>query len=135
MVGAQTYTVTSLEDENNFVGGSAAGTLRWAITQANLNPNSTIDLSSLPANSVIKLTASLPYIEKSMNFLGIPKPLTGSSLRASASGLTIDGSSLYSGFFISSGDVTYTNINIQSTSVTGGAGTNGGGGGGIGIGW
>uniref|UniRef100_UPI0025C2D951 cadherin domain-containing protein n=1 Tax=Daejeonella sp. TaxID=2805397 RepID=UPI0025C2D951 len=67
-IGAYTYvqkiTVTSLED------GGSAGTLRWAIEQANSNADSSVVDFDPSLNGVITLTSNLPRIAADLNIKG-----------------------------------------------------------------
>ena len=63
-------------------GDTSAGSLGDAINQINANcGGGTINLSGLPANSVIYLSQNLPYITQSVTILG--------------SGVTVSGQSTY----------------------------------------
>ena len=111
---AGTYTVTSSADDGS------AGTLRYAITQANANPGSTINFA---ANlGTIALTSSLPNINASM------------AINGAAGDGGISGSGQYRIFFVNSGTVGISNLVLQGGVAQGGNGGSGTGGGGGGMG-
>jgi len=62
---AATYTVISTGDTGSGSGNS--GDLRYTITQANLNPGSTINFS---VTGTIKLTSTLPFIDQNLTIYG-----------------------------------------------------------------
>ncbi len=114
---AATYTVTSTADTGD------AGTLRWAIDQANANAGSTINI----ANNLgtITLGSSLQIITQAVTING-------------GTGNSISGNNLYRIFFVdtasSTAAVNISNINLIDGRAQGGAGGSGGGGGGLGAG-
>ena len=109
---AATYTVTSNLDDGS------AGTLRYAINQANANPGSTINFA---ANLfTIGLTSPLPNINANMTING--------------DGNSISGSGAYRIFFVNSGTVGISNLLLQGGVAQGGNGGSGTGGGGGGMG-
>lgn len=126
------YTVTSNADDGS------VGTLRYAITQMNLNGNSknsytnTIDFSGL-VNRTITLTSPLPpmYPQSVTHLASIT--LSGAS---AANPVIIDGQGSYPGFlvdrFSSSSTFTFnlTGFTFQNCKVQGGNGGAGAGGGG-----
>jgi outer membrane autotransporter protein len=119
-VAAQTYVVTDNSDNV-----ADTGSLRYAITQANANPGSTIDFASSLAGQTISLSSSLPSIEANVTING-----------AAAPGLTISGGNTYRVFFVDQGTVTLEHLNIVNGFAQGGSGGAGyaGGGGGLGAG-
>ena len=109
---AATYTVNVLTDSNPGGGGSGSGTagdLRYAITEANSNPGSTIQFS---VTGNITIAATLP-INANMTITG-----PGANL------LTISGANAYTVFTISGGNVAISAVTI----VNGNGGATGGGG-------
>jgi len=110
-----TYVVTQAADSGN---AGAAGTLSWAIAQANANPGSTIAFASSLANQTVTLSAPLPVISSSVTIDG-----------SGASGLTISGNNQNRVFFVNGGTVAVANLTIANGSAQGGAGASGGGGG------
>jgi uncharacterized protein with beta-barrel porin domain len=116
---ADTYTVTQSSDNGT---GQIAGTLSYAIVQANANPNSTINFN-LTGTSTIALSGPLRPIEASVTINGAGTP-----------GLTIDGGGLAAAFFVNSGTVRIENLAISNANAVGGAGGLGAGGGGGGLG-
>jgi autotransporter-associated beta strand protein len=107
------FVVTSTND-------TGAGSLRAAITVADAAPGSTITFSLAP-NSTITLASDLPAITTSTTING-----------AGAPGLTLNGNNASRGFFVYSGTVAISNINIANTLAQGGTGGLGGGGAGMG---
>jgi uncharacterized protein with beta-barrel porin domain len=119
---ANNYVVTDTSDS-----AADTGSLRYAITQANANPGSTITFS-LPTNSTITLSSGLPLIEANVTING-----------AGTTGLTISGNNTSQVFFVDNGTVTIENLKIANANSVGGTGGNtspagGGGGGGLGAG-
>ncbi|MDJ0387708.1 autotransporter domain-containing protein [Roseomonas sp. E05] len=112
---AGNYVVTQATDTGNT---GAAGSLSWAIAQANANPGSTITFSSSLANTTVVLGAPLPVISSSVTIDG-----------SGASGLTISGNNQNRVFFVNGGTVAVENLTIANGSAQGGAGASGGGGG------
>jgi fibronectin-binding autotransporter adhesin len=115
-----TFTVTSTLDDGS------AGTLRWAISQANSAGAGTQTIVfSVSANSTITLTGSLPILNNSAGLIVING--------AGANGVTINGNDAHRAFFVQSGNVAISNLNIDHTLAKGGDGgadpLNGGGGG------
>jgi hypothetical protein len=104
---AATYTVTSATDNGL---GTTAGTLSWAITQADANPGSTIAL----ATNVTTSTA-LPAVTANVTISG--------------AGYSVSGNNQNRVFFVNGGSVTIQNVTITNGKATGGAGSDGGGGG------
>ncbi len=111
---AATYTVTSTADDGS------AGTLRYAINQANANPGSTINFAANLGG--ISLTSALPPINASMSING-----------ASGDG-GISGSNQYRIFLVNSGTVAISNLTLKNGLAQGGNGGDGSGGGGGGLG-
>jgi hypothetical protein len=111
-----TYTVTHTGDDGT---GAIAGTLSWAVTQANADPGSTIDFTLAP-NSTIFLGGALPQIT-------VPVIIDGTAV----SNLTLDAQGAHRAFFVNApGDaVTIENLNIANGKTHGGNGGIGGGGG------
>jgi autotransporter-associated beta strand protein len=109
---AATYTVTSNEDTG------AQGTLRWAITEANANPGSTINFDG--SVGTIILTSALPIITTGMTING-------------GVGTTISGNQLYRAFFVNTANstdaVNFNNLTIADGYAHGGNGGASGGGG------
>jgi autotransporter-associated beta strand protein/T5SS/PEP-CTERM-associated repeat protein len=113
---AGTYTVTQSSDDGT---GATAGTLSWAIHQANADPGSTINFS-LAANSTIALGAALPQITASVTIDG-----------SDVTGLTLDGQSNYGIFSVNaSGD----NIVVKNLNIANGLNQVGGNDGGLFVG-
>ena len=87
-VTGRVYTVTSLDDTGN--GSGTSGDLRYAITQANANPDSVIDFS---VTGTIQLTQALPNINGGMTING-PGPslltLNGGGPSSSFSDLSVE---------------------------------------------
>ncbi len=114
---AATYTVTSTADTED------AGTLRWAINQANADPGSTIQLED--HLGTITLSSFLPLITQAVTISG-------------GMGNTISGDTLHRIFFIDTADssaaVNISNLSLGNGLAKGGAGGAGGGGGGLGAG-
>jgi len=119
---ATEYTVNSAADDGT------AGTLRWAIEQANANPGSNDTITFDSGLSSISLSSGLPVIDKQGGTLSIE----GSG----ASSLTIDGGSSSRAFFVHQGTVTIKDVTIANGTAQGGNGGAGhtGGGGGLGAG-
>ncbi len=113
---AATYTVTSTADTG------VAGTLRWAIEQANANPGSTINIQNNLGR--ITLEDALPIITTGMTING-------------GAGNTVSGNNLHRVFFVSTANSTDA-VNFQNLTITDGyaKGGDGGasGGGGMGAG-
>ncbi|WP_295431294.1 hypothetical protein [uncultured Thiodictyon sp.] len=108
---AGTYSVTSTADTNT------AGTLRYAIDQANANPGSTINLQS-----------SLGTIT-----LGSMLPLLNASVTINGNGNTVSGGNQYRVFFAQQGTVSLNNLTIANGKAQGGnGGLSAGGGAGLG---
>lgn len=104
----QKIVVTTTEDINT------SGSLRWAIEQANLNPDSdVIDLSSI--KGVITLNNPLPKIQSDLTILG-----NGDD--------SISGNKTYRIFEIEKGNVTLESLNIIEGLAQGESGKNGSGG-------
>lgn len=112
-----TYTVTSTADTG------AAGTLRWAINQANADSGSTIQLTD--NLGTITFTSQTPLITAAMTIKG-------------GIGNTVSGNSAHRIFFVdlpsSTGSVVIENITLANGLAKGGDGGDGGGGGGLGAG-
>jgi len=90
-VSAATFTVTSLSDDGS------AGTLRWAITQANSAAgDDTIDFDSA-LNGTITLTSSLPAITDNLTIVGLGQD-----------NLMIDGVGSYRPFTVITNGVQFT---------------------------
>ena len=112
---ATTYTVNSTADT---AGSSTTVTLRYAITQANANPGSTITFSSTLNGSTITLASTLPAITANMTIQG-----PGANL------LTISGAGKYMDFQVTSGTVTISGLTIaDGVGTCGGTGFDYGGG-------
>ena len=114
--GQGTYTVTSTADTDS------AGTLRWAITQANANSGSTVTLAD--NLGTISLTNALPVITTAVTING-------------GAGNTISGAGQYRIFFVAAGSsdaVAFQNLTLANGYAKGGDGGFGGGGGGLGAG-
>ena len=101
-----TYTVTSDEDDGS------SGTLRWAIDQANSNPDNSVINFSLPSgfDGVITLTSSLPAITENLVING-----------PGQNNLKIDGGNGFRLFDIRNGD----SLTIEDITLTKGATSNG----------
>ncbi len=114
-IQAAAYTVTSTADTG------AAGTLRWAIEQANADAGSTITLQD--NLGTITLNSALPFITAAMTISG-------------GTGNTVSGAGQYRIFFVKAGSssVTITNLTLADGYAHGGDGGLGGGGGGLGAG-
>lgn len=116
-VNAQvTYTVTSTADNDS------AGTLRWAINQANASSGSTIQLGD--NLGTVSLGSALPLITTSVTING-------------GNGNTISGGGAHRIFFVSAGatdSVVFQNLTLADGYAKGGNGGLGGGGGGLGAG-
>lgn len=119
-----TYTVNATTDTG--AGSGTTGDLRYAITQANTNPGSTIDFSlTSGVVSTVTLSAALPPITAPVTIDGSSNPgYAGSPL------VTIDGAGAYEPFFVGGGGPVTLNaltiVNGRGTSL-GGAPTAGGG--------
>jgi hypothetical protein len=98
---ASTYTVTNLND-------SGSGSLRLAITLANADPGSVVDLSALAGT--IDLASELPTITASMTIQGPSNPAL----------LTISGGGAH-GVFIVNGSGASITVNISGLTVSRGA--------------
>lgn len=118
---AATFTVNSTSDD----GG--AGTLRWAINQANAVGDADAIEFSLPNPSTITLTSTLPAIAGDVEING-----------PGAAALTISGDNTCRILAVTSGAVTIRDLTLANGRGTGGAGGisryAGGGGGAAGIG-
>jgi uncharacterized protein with beta-barrel porin domain len=108
-----TYTVTDLSDNV-----SDTGSLRYAITQANANPGSTINFA-VSGGGTITLASDLPTIEANVTING-------------QSNVTVSGANSFRIFFVDQGNVSVSNLTVANGVAhggNGGAGTAGGGGG------
>jgi uncharacterized protein with beta-barrel porin domain len=124
------YTVTSSTDNGT---GTTAGTLSYAIAQANANqasnPGSSSTISiNLSSGSMLTLSGALPLIDANVTING-----------GGTTGLTISGNGAHQVFFVDSGNVVIENLTIANANSLGGTGGNtapagGGGGGGLGAG-
>jgi fibronectin-binding autotransporter adhesin len=112
-VVAATYSVTNTSSDPG-----TPGSLAYAMTQANANPGSTININV--GAQTIALTQALPYISASVTI--------------NANGTTISGNNTYRGFFVDSGTVNINNAYVVNCLAQGGNGGDGGGGGGMGAG-
>jgi hypothetical protein len=122
IASAATYTVTQATDNGT---GQTAGTLSYAIQQANADPGSTINFN-LSGGTTINLSGPLRPIDANMTIDG-----------AGTAGLTINGGGTAAAFFVNSGTVTIKNLAVNNANAiggTGGTGGTGGGGGGGGLG-
>jgi fibronectin-binding autotransporter adhesin len=121
---ANTFTVTSTDDTG------AAGTLRWAIDQANGAGAGAHTISiTLPPNATITLTGALPALNNAAGTIAIEG--------AGTDGLTIHGNNAHRAFFVLAGTVEISNVHITDTLAKGGNGGAdplAGGGGGLGAG-
>ena len=119
-----TFTVTSTADDGS------VGTLRWAVAQADAAGAGTQTINfAVPSNSIITLTSPLPVLN---NISGVIV-VNGSG----TSGLAISGNDANRVFFVQSGNVTISNLNIDHALAKGGDGGAdplAGGGGGLGAG-
>ena len=129
LVFATTYTVNVGTDVSVNTGGAGSGTsgdLRYVLNQIYAGTNSSPYTVSFSVSKVT-LAGILPVIASPVTFNG-------------GAGVTIDGASLYRGFFIngtSAMTVTLENMTFQNCvaqGASGGTGVNGGGGGGGGMG-
>src|SRR6478752_5568417 len=122
-----TYTVTTNAD-------SGAGSLRQAILDANSSGGGSINFAaSLTGQTIIAGSVAngpLPVIQADISIDG-----------AAAPGLTISGADTYRVFFVLSGNVSISNLDIINGSAAGGdggiggsSGLGAGGGGGLGAG-
>lgn len=121
VAAAETYTVTSTADDGS------AGTLRWAIGQANANNGADTIAFDLTYPATITLTSELPAIDDDLLIDG-----------PGADDLTIDGDDQFRIFFVSSGTVTIRKLTLANGRAQGGMGGYsryaGGGGGAAGMG-
>jgi CSLREA domain-containing protein len=93
---ASTYTVTSTNDDGS------PGSLRWAISQANIGAGNTINFSGV--SGTITLTSDLPIVNQ-------PMTITGPGARV----LTISGDSAWSIFeVVASGSVSISGLTISN---------------------
>ena len=116
-------------DVNNSADDGSAGTLRWAIEQANAaGAGSHLITFSVAANSTIEIGSPLPQLDNSAATI----ELDG----VGAGGVTISGHNNHRVLFVYSGNWHVRNVNIVNGLGEGGAGgaANGGGGGGLGAG-
>ncbi len=101
-VEAKTFRVTSTADDGS------AGTLRWAINQANLAGAGTHNIRfNLPANSTISLTSQLPSLNNSSGTINI--------VGSGANGPVVSGASPDQVFVIQSGTTFIRNLKIAGT--------------------
>jgi hypothetical protein len=90
-VQAATFTVTSLSDDGS------AGTLRWAITQANTTAGADTIAVDNSLNGTITLTSNLPAITEALTINGNGQ-----------SNLTIDGAGSFRPFTVTTNGVQFT---------------------------
>ena len=130
-----TYTVDSLGDTGT--GSGSSGDLRYAITQANLSPGSTIQFS---VTGTIQLGCSLPSLSQNITITGPGESsltingggsssnynafTVDSGVTATISGLTVANFYLTGdgGGIINDGTLTLTNDTISGNSASGGGG-------------
>ena len=118
---ATTFDVSSSADDGS------AGTLRWAIEQANAAGAGNHSITfSLGANSTIDVSSPLPQLDNSAATI----ELDG----IGAGGVTISGHVNHRVLFVYSGNWLVRNVNIVNGLGQGGDGGNGRGGGGLGAG-
>jgi hypothetical protein len=108
----QTFSVSQAEDDGS---GDTAGTLSWAIEQANANPGQ--DTISISTNVM---------------FTGTMTSLIDSDIIIQGNGLAINADNLTRPLFVKSGNVTISSLIIQNGLALGGAARRGGGGAGMG---
>ena len=108
LLSGNTYYVSSLADTGS--GSGPFGDLRHAITQADLNPGSTIEFQ---VTGTIRLSSALPDLSADVTIDG-----------PGASSLTVDGGSSNSSDFKVDRLVT---ASLSGITITGGGGANGGG--------
>jgi uncharacterized protein with beta-barrel porin domain len=115
------FVVTSTADDGS------AGTLRWAIEQANGAGAGTHSIGfALAPSATVSLTSDLPMLNNSAGAIS----LDGSG----ANGLTIDGNGAHRLLFVATGNVFIANVNFSNGAANGGGGGGGTGGGGGGLG-
>jgi uncharacterized protein with beta-barrel porin domain len=112
---------------NSTADDGSAGTLRWAIEQANAGGAGTHSIGfSLAPNATVSLTSDLPMLNNSAGTISLDG--------AGANGLTIDGNGTHRALFVATGNVFIANVNFMNGAANGGAGAGGAGGGGGGLG-
>src|SRR3990167_7890391 len=108
--GSTTYTVNTNGD-NSVTTGATSGSLGWCISQANLVPDSVIDLGSSSAPFAVTLSESLPPITATLTIKGF--------------GAAVNGQDQYAAFLVQSGSLTLKELTVENALALGGDGTPG----------